>query len=120
MTANPEQFQAILLRKDHTNLNREYLNIKGEPTKTEETLNLQGISLGYKLNFEKQISEICTKAVSQLNVLKRLTRFDAFDVKKILLQSLILWTTVKGPENKTLILISSFDYCPLVRFSLIG
>ena len=60
---------------------------------------LLGIYLDYKLNFEQHISEIFRKAASQLNVLKRLKRFIAFNEKKILIQSFIF---------------SNFDYCPLV------
>ena len=59
--------------------------------KSEETVELLGIYLDYKLNFEQHISEICRKAASQLNVLKRLQRFIAFNEKKILIQSFIFY-----------------------------
>ena len=101
MIANPEKFHAILIRKDQTNTSRENLIINGELIKSEETVKLLGIYLDYKLNFEKHISEICRKAASQLNVLKRLKGFVAFDEKKILVQSLIY---------------SNFDYCPLIWY----
>ena len=85
--ASPEKFHAILIRKDKTNLSGECLNIKGERIKTEETAELLGIYLDYKLSFEKYISEACKKAAPQLNVLKRLKRFVVFDIKKILVQA---------------------------------
>ena len=89
MIANPEKFHAILIRKDQTNTSGENLIINGELIKSEETVKLLGIYLDYKLNFEKHISEICSKAASQLNVLKRLENFVAFVEKKILVQSFI-------------------------------
>ena len=101
MIANPEKFHASLIRKDQTNTSGENLIINGELIKSEETVKLLGIYLDYKLNFEKHISEICRKAASQLNVLKRLKSFVAFDEKTILVQSFIY---------------SNFDYCPLVWY----
>ena len=99
MIANPEKFQVILLRKNQTNASRETVNIKGELLKSKKTVQLLGIYLDCKLNFEQHISEICRKAASQLNALKRLKRFIAFNEKKILVQSFIF---------------SNFDYCPLL------
>ena len=37
MTANPEKFQAILLRKNQTNTSGEEINIDGKMIKSEET-----------------------------------------------------------------------------------
>ena len=62
MIANPEKVHAVLIRKDETNTSGENLIIKGELTKSEETVKLLGIYLDYKLNFEKHISEICRKS----------------------------------------------------------
>ena len=101
MIANPEKNHAILIKKDQTNLSEENLNFKGEQIKSEETVRLLGLDLDHKLNFEKHISEICRKAASQLNVLKRLKRFVAFNGKKILLHGFIY---------------SNFDYCPLLWY----
>ena len=96
-----EQNQRILIRKDQTNLSGENINIKGEQIKSEDMVKLCRIYLDYKLNFEKYISEICRKAAPQLNVLKRLKRFFAFDVKKILARNFIY---------------SNFNYCPLIWY----
>ena len=100
MTASREKLHAILIRKDQTNTSGENLIIKEELIKLEETVKLLGICLDYKLNFKKQVSEICRKAASQFNVLRKLKRFVAFD-EKILVQSFIY---------------SNFDYCPLVWY----
>ena len=65
------------------------------------TKRLKTTDLDCKISFGKYISEICRKAASQLNVLKRLKRFVAFVVKKILVQNFIYL---------------NFDYCPLVWY----
>ena len=101
MIANPEKNHAILIKKDQTSLSGKIFNVKGEEIKSKETLKLLGIYLDHHLNFEKRISEICRKAALRLNVLKRLKRFVAFDVKKIPVQSFTY---------------SNFDYCPLVWY----
>ena len=88
MIANPEKFHALLIKKDQTNTSGENFNIQGKTFKSEEIVKLLGIHLEYKLNFQQHISELCRKAATQLNVLKRLKRFIGFDEKKkILVQS---------------------------------
>ena len=101
MIANPEKFHAILLRKNQTNTSGEEININGKIIKSEETVKLLGVTLDYKLDFDPHISNICKKAATQLNVLKRLKSFIGFKEKKILVQSFIY---------------SNFDYCPLVWY----
>ena len=89
MIANPEKFHALLIGKDQTNTSGENFNIQGKMVKSEETVKLLGIQLDYKLKFEQHISELCRKAASQLNVLKRLKKFIGFNEKKILVQSFV-------------------------------
>ena len=96
MIANPEKFHALLIRKDQTNTSGENCNIQGKMIKSEETVKLLSIQLDYK-----HISELCRKAASQLNVLKRLKQFIGFDERKILVQSFVF---------------SNFYYCPLVWY----
>ena len=74
MIANPEKFRALLIKKEQTNKTGGNFNIQGKTFKSEETVKLPGINLDYKLNFEQHISELCRKAVSQLNVFKGLER----------------------------------------------
>ena len=57
--------------------------------------------MDYKLDFDPHISNLCKKAATQLNVLKRLNSFVGFKEKKILVQSFIY---------------SNFNYCPLVWY----
>ena len=101
MIANPEKFHALFIKKDQTNTNGENFNTQGKTFKSEETVKLLGIHQDYKLNFEQHVSELCRKAASQLNVLKRLTRFIGFNEKKILVQRFVY---------------SNFAYCPLVWY----
>ena len=64
MIANPENFHALLIRRDQTNTSGENFNIQGKVIKSEETVKLLGIKLDYRLNFEQHISELCRKAAS--------------------------------------------------------
>ena len=101
MIANPEKFHALLLRKNQTNTSGEQININGKIIKSEETAKLLGVTLDYRLDFDPHISNLCKKAATQLNVLKRLKTFIGFQEKKILVQSFVY---------------SNFDYCPLVWY----
>ena len=89
MIANPEKFHAILLRKNQTNTSGEPININGKMIKSEEIVKLLGITLDYRLDFDPHISNICKKAATQLNVLKRLKAFIGFREKQILVQSFV-------------------------------
>ena len=101
MIANPEKFQAILLRKNQTNTSEEEINIDGKMIKSEETVKLLGVTLDYRLDFDPHISSLCKKAATQLNVLKRLKVFIGFKEKHILVQSFVY---------------SNFNYCPLAWY----
>ena len=101
MIANPEKFHALLLRKNQTNTSGEQININGKIIKSEETVKFLGVTLDYRLDFDPHISNLCKKAATQLNVLKRLKTFIGFQEKKILVQSFVY---------------SNFDYCPLVWY----
>ena len=60
-----------------------------------------GVTLDYRLDFDPHISNLCKKAATQLNVLKRLKSFIGSQEKRILVQSFAY---------------SSFDYYPLVWY----
>ena len=72
MIANPSKFHALLIEKDQTNTTGEKISIRGKTIGSEDSVRLLGIQLDYKLNFDSHISELCRKAATQLNVLKRL------------------------------------------------
>ena len=58
MIANPKQFQAIILRKNKTNTNGEQIIIHVKKIKSEETVELLGVTLDYKLDFDPHVSNI--------------------------------------------------------------
>ena len=62
MIANPENFHAILLRKNQTNTIGEKININDKVIKSEETVKLLGVTLDYKLDFDPHISNLCKKS----------------------------------------------------------
>ena len=99
MIANPEKFHAILLKKNETNTSGEQININGQMIKSEEAVKLLGVTLDYRLDFDPHISNLCKKAATQLNVLKRLKNFIGFKEKKILVQNFVY---------------SNFNYIPIV------
>ena len=100
--ANPEKFHAILLKKNQTNTSGEPININGKMIKSEETVKVLGVTLDYKLDFHPHIPNLCKKAATQLNVLKRLKDFIGFKEKKI--------------HSCSELVYSNFNYCPLVWY----
>ena len=93
MIANPEKFHALLVKKDRTDTTGHSISIQGKTIKSEASVKLLGVNLDHQLNFDLHISDLCKKAATQLNVLKRLKPFLGFAEKKV-----------------------NFNYCPLVWF----
>ena len=89
MIANPEKFRALLVKKDRTDTTGHSISIHGKTIKSEDSVKLLGINLDHKLNFDVHISDLCKKAATQLNVLKRLKAFLDFEEKRVLVQSFI-------------------------------
>ena len=87
MIVNTGKFQVIKIDKnegDHTNEN---VVIYNRQIKTVPSVELLGIQLDEKLNFNPHISNICKSAANQLNSLIRLQKFLSFEEKKILINS---------------------------------
>ena len=103
MIVNPNKFHALFVKKDQTDTSGINLDFLGQSIQSEESVTLLGVTLDYKLNFDRHISIICKEAASQLNVLKRLKSFIGFAEKEILVQSFVY---------------SNFNYCPLVWYFL--
>ena len=103
MIANPEKFHALLVKKDRTDTTRHSISIQGKTIKSEASVKLLGVYLDHQLNFDLHISDLCKKAATQPNVLKRLKPFLGFAEIKVLVQSFVF---------------SNFNYCPLVWFFL--
>ena len=72
MIVNPDEFQAILLNKrksDHTN---ERIVVDNENIKVASSVELLGIQIDDKFNFNLYINNICRSVANQLNALFRL------------------------------------------------
>ena len=100
MIIDPDKFQAIILDKKKSNLTNIPLTVDNQTIKSVPSVELLGIHLDDKLNFNLHISNICRSAANQLNALIRLKNYLSFNAKRVLINSYI---------------ISNFNYCPLVR-----
>ena len=99
MIVNPDKFQAILLDKrksDHTN---QHIVVDSQNIKVVSSVELLGIQIDDKLNFNLHISNICASAINQLNALFRLKRFLGFKEKRIVINSYFM---------------ANFHFCSLV------
>ena len=99
MIVNPQKFQSIIIdRKNQTN-NPQQIEIKGKLVESSTEVQLLGLSIDSKLNFETHITHLCQKSACQLNALIRLAKFLNFKEKNILINSFVY---------------SDFNYCALV------
>ena len=99
MQANPGKFQATGVGKKTHDKNLT-LNVSDTHIKCEDVVKLLGVDIDYQLNFDEHISNLCRKAGQQLNVLKRL--------------SSILSRLNKLTLFPHILILSNFNYCPLV------
>ena len=97
MQANPDKFQAIAVGKRTFNENPTF-NIGNASISCDESVKLLGVDIDFNLSFDKHISNVCSKATQQLNVLKRLGR-NLCHLSKIT----IFYTFI----------LSNFNFCPL-------
>ena len=97
MQANPEKFQAIAVGKKSAERSPSF-RIGDINVTCEETVKLLGVDIDFMLNFDSHIKTICTKAVQQLNILKRVGR------NLCKLSRLTIFHTF---------ILSNFNFCPL-------
>ena len=98
MIANPSKFQAIILSKSKIPIIKS-IQIGDKTIESKKTVELLGVEVDFRLNFESHINNLCTKAGGQLNSLFRFKKFLSSDSKKLCVNSFIL---------------SNFSYCSLV------
>ena len=98
MQANPSKFQAISVGKKTFSELRSF-TLANNSIECEEAVRLLGVDLDYKLNFNEQVTRICQKVSSQLNVLQRLSKFLSVDTRLLVFKSFIR---------------SNFSHCPTV------
>ena len=99
MIINPDKFQAIIFDKKKPNLKNTPLTIDNQTIKSVPSVELLGIHLDDKLNFNLHISNIFRSAANRLKALIRLKTYLRFNAKRVLINSYI---------------ISNFNYFPLV------
>ena len=97
LIANPEKFHPmfLLLNKTDEAMNEQLL-INNITLDSEPSITLLGMEIDNSLTFNTRIGNLCKKAASQLNFLKRLSGFMEYDERRIIMQSFIL---------------SNFNYC---------
>ena len=80
-------------------INQQSTDIRGISLKSETKFTLLAVDIANRLTFHSHIDNICRKAASQINALKRLPVHMKKNEKMVLMKSFIL---------------SNFNYCPLV------
>ena len=75
MIINPDKFQPVILGKEKSNLTNVPLTIDNQTIKRVPSVELLGIHLNDKLNFNLHINNICRSAAKQLNALIRLKSY---------------------------------------------
>ena len=99
MIANPGKFKGILIKKDGSDITGIPLLINNKSVNSSSEVTLLGLTIDDKLNFHKHISELCRKAASSLNALKRFQKYISADDRKLVVHAYVL---------------SYFNYCPMV------
>ena len=89
MMANAKKFQGMILNKNGRHDELHDFKIGGFTIRSKDRVELLGIEIDFKLNFNNYISKICKKAGGQLNTLCRYNKFIDFDEKKTLFESFI-------------------------------
>ena len=97
MIANPTKFQAIILKKSKESTDIT-LQIKDKTIQSKQHVKLLGVTIDDKLNFDKHIGDICSRAGGQLNSLYRMCKFMSPKTIKAAINSFVM---------------SNFNYCPL-------
>ena len=90
MIINPDKFLAIILDKKKSNLTNIPLTIDNQTIKSVPLVELLGIHLDDKLNFNLHISNIYKSAANQLNALIRPKSYLSFNAKRVLINSYII------------------------------
>ena len=97
MKANIGTFQAIAVGK-HTQSETICFNLGDNIVKCEDSVKLLGVTIDFKLDFDEHISNVCKKALRQLNILKRIGGH-LFKLGKLN----VFYSFI----------ITNFNYCPL-------
>ena len=97
--ANPVKFQPMLISsRDKTDLKLN-VSVDGTMLETAESIKILGVTVDRKLNFNDHVSQMCTKAGRQLNVLQRLKGCLDYNSRMAIYKTFIM---------------SNFNYCPVI------
>ena len=88
MIVNTDKFQAMILSSDKKE-NKYDLKINDSIISSEKSVTLLGIEFDNKLNFEKQVANICRKANNQLNAIGRIQNFLGKKEKETIINSFV-------------------------------
>ena len=89
----------MILSKKRSDLTNTNFQVDNQVIKSVSSVELLGIKINEKLNFNLHISKICKSVANQLNALIRQNHFLSFHAKEFLISRYI---------------ILNFNYCPLV------
>ena len=95
MKANPEKFQFMILGKN-SDSTQHSLNVAGSELKGSISINILGVELDQRLNFDKHIDALCNKVATQINAISRIKNNLCIKGKQILYNSFI---------------VGNFNYC---------
>ena len=90
MIADPEKFNALIVKKDRSDTSGVPIKLKDHNIQSKTNVKLLGIKLDNQLNFDPHIANLCKKAATQLNVLKRLKSFIGLEERKLFLKVLYI------------------------------
>ena len=98
MEANPEKFQGIAVGMKAYD-KKPTFNIQGADIECTDDVKLLGVTIDYRMNFDKHISNLCKKAARQINVLHRIGKYLPINCRKVIYQAFVL---------------SAFNFCPVI------
>ena len=82
MIVNPNKYQTIVLNKKRSDLTNTNFQVDNQVIKSVSSVELLGIQIDEKLNFNLHISKICKSAANQVNALIRLKTVSYFSCKR--------------------------------------
>ena len=100
MIANPDKFEAIIIKKNGQDTTGTKLKINNEEIESSDQVTLIGVVIDNKLSFVPHISEMCKNAARILSSIKRQNAY-------------VVGTKIRAMVVNTYVL-SQFNYCPRV------
>ena len=74
LRANPEKFQSMMISSHGCDVDGLLINVENTIISSTERMKVIDVKIDDKLNFTEHISDVCTKAGRQLNILQRLKK----------------------------------------------